>query len=366
MTFPTNQEKNLKFPKKSTNRYSDGVCFFVPPVLLEKKIKEGTEKEKDLALRNLKLSQLIRGQRSVNAKIQEMAAAAHQTKRRVVYNMNHSGDVYGLPGSPVRYENSPDKGDEDIDTCYTNIGLVYDFYKAIYNRNSINDGGMTMVSSVHFDNDYDNAFWNGRQMVYGDGSGTFMKKHSLTMLVVTAHELTHGVTQSEAGLNYSNEPGGLNESMSDCFGIMCEQWANKETVDKSEWLIGKGMLVEGKALRSMKDPGTAFEGDPQISNMQQYSDGMDPHISSGIGNKAFYLACTAVGGNSWDKVGKAWYIALKDRLRPESRFQDAADNTYEVAGSLFGEGSDVQNAIKKAWSGVGIDPKKPNLLRTLN
>jgi Zn-dependent metalloprotease len=115
----------------------------------------------------------------------------------------------------------------------------------------------------------------------------------------------------------------------------------------------------------MKDPGTAFPGDAQISKMADYRDGMDPHISSGIGNKAFYLACKKVSGHSWEKVGRVWYITLRDRLRDSSGFQDAADNTFDVAGSLFGDGGAVQSAVADAWNEVGVQAKKPNLGKVL-
>jgi Zn-dependent metalloprotease len=347
--------------KKRYASVSNGICYFLPSHILNKKIEEGTKDEKEAAIKNLKISQMIRGQRSVNALSFRMAAAAHQEKRRVIYNMDHIESTFRLPGNPVRYENSNDIGDLDADISYKNLGITYDFYREVFNRNSINDGGMTMVSSVHFAVDYDNAFWNGEQMVYGDGGGGFMKKNSLTNLVVSGHELTHGVTQFEANLRYEDQPGGLNESMSDCFGIMCEQWALKQTVEQSKWLIGEGIMVEGQALRSMKDPGTAFPGDSQISKMSEYRDGMDPHISSGISNKAFYLACSKVGGHSWEKVGKVWYVVLRDRLRDSSGFQDAADNTFEVAGSLFANEPNVQKAVADAWNEVGVQAKKPNL-----
>jgi hypothetical protein len=136
-------------------------------------------------------------------------------------------------------------------------------------RNSIDDNGMEMNSSVHFGVDFDNAVWTGNQMVYGDGSDLLFKKGSVASnLSVTAHELTHGVTDHEANLVYRGQPGALNEHMSDVFAIMCDQWVNKHTVDESSWLIGKDMLIEGQALRSLKQPGTAYPSDKQIGHMQ--------------------------------------------------------------------------------------------------
>lgn len=120
------------------------------------------------------------------------------------------------------------------------------------------------------------------------------------------------------------------------------------------------MLIEGQALRSLKEPGTAYPSDKQIAHMQDYHTGMRIHYSSGIPNRAFYLVCKEIGndGYSWEKAGKIWYIALTDKLREYSKFQDAADITFDIAGSLFGKSSKEQDAVYKAWEGVGIIPKE--------
>jgi Zn-dependent metalloprotease len=146
--------------------------------------------------------------------------------------------------------------------------------------------------------------------------------------------------------------------MSDCFGVMISQWASNQTVDAAPWLIGEGLMTGGNALRSMKDPGTANPYDDQIKNYRDYRPDMDVHTSSGIANYAFYLACKNVGGNSWEKIGKA----NTARLRYNSGFQDAANHTFDVAGSLYGEGSLEQNAIFNAWREAGIDAEKPDLV----
>src|SRR5215203_2300022 len=200
-----------------------------------------------------------------------------------------------------------------------------------------------------------------RQMTYGNGGGGFIKPGTLTDLIVVAHELTHGVTQYESNLAYSGQPGGLNESMSDVFAIMCDQWVNKQTVNDSHWLIGKDIMVRGGALRSMKSPGGAHPGDRQVSHVRDYREGMGPHQCSGIPNKAFYTACMKVGGNSYETIGKIWYIALKDRLSRLSQFQDAANHTYTIAAELFGEDSNEQKAVASGWSEVGVEARKPTV-----
>lgn len=343
--------------------HHEAVCCFVPDYLFEQVIREGTGEEKDKAIHMLKISERLRSQRHFITTIdpRRFGIGGHAERRRVVYDMHNIGDDNLLPGDPVRYENSKDTGDSDVDKCFHNTGSVYDFYKQIFSRNSLDGEGMVLYSSVNFDETLDNAFWNGRQMTYGNGGGGSMKEGRLTDLIVVAHELTHGVTQYEANLAYSGQPGGLNESMSDVFAIMCDQWINKQTVNDSHWMIGKDIMVRGDALRSMKNPGSAHPGDRQVSHVRDYRVGMGPHQCSGIPNKAFYTACMKVGGNSYESIGKIWYIALKDRLSRLSQFQDAANHTYAIAGESFGEGGKEQQAVASGWSEVGVEAKKPTM-----
>src|SRR5262249_13419300 len=206
----------------------------------------------------------------------------------------------------------------------------------------------------------DNAFWNGMQMVYGDGDGVLFQRFTKSLDVV-GHELTHGVTQYEAGLSYSGQSGALNESFSDVFGSLVKQWKMKQTAAQADWLIGAGLLargVKGKALRSMAAPGTAYDDpnlgkDPQPANMKDYYKGSDDnggvHINSGIPNHAFYLVATTLGGNAWNRAGKIWYDTLINQLRPNSSFTDAANATIASASKLFGARGDEISAVKSAW-----------------
>ena len=343
--------------------HHEAVCCFVPDDVFEQVIRDGTREERDKAVHMLKISERLRSQRHFITTIdpKRFGIGGHTERRRVVYDMHNIGDDNLLPGDPVRYEDSTDTGDSDADKCFNYTGSVYDFYRQIFSRNSLDGEGMVLHSSVNFDETLDNAFWNGRQMTYGNGGGGSMKEGRLTDLVVVAHELTHGVTQYEANLAYSGQPGGLNESMSDVFAIMCDQWINKQTVNDSHWLIGKDIMVRGEALRSMKNPGSANPGDRQVSHVRDYREGMGPHQCSGIPNKAFYTACMKLGGNSYESIGKIWYIALKDRLSRYSQFQDAANHTYTIAGEIFSEGGKEQKAVASGWSEVGVEATKPTM-----
>jgi Zn-dependent metalloprotease len=346
------------------NRQLHCIQGIIPQEMLKNIAKNGTAAQKDLALHNLSLSGFIRGQRSVLGPVAFITAAPMQAaeKSRKVYNANETTD---LPGDLVLHEGDQASGDVAVDEAYNGAGSTYDLYNEIFNRNSIDDKGMSLISTVHYDQNYNNAFWNGQQMVYGDGDGDLFNGFTHCIDVI-GHELTHGVTQYEADLVYSNQPGALNESFSDVMGILVKQRVLGQTADKANWLIGEKLFtskVNGVALRSMKDPGTAYNDpvigkDPQPAHMKNYvktyNDNGGVHINSGIPNRAFYLAAVKIGGNAWEKAGKIWYIALRDVIRPNSQFKDAARATVQVAGNLFNAGSAEQKAVKAAWVGVGI------------
>ncbi|HLO14592.1 MAG TPA: M4 family metallopeptidase [Anaerolineales bacterium] len=346
------------------------VNCIVPPHILKNIATKGTEGQKNLAIDTLKLSAQMRGQRQALA---EFAAATFRVaavggKERVVYDAKNGSS---LPGTVVRKEGDPPVADVAVNEAYDGSGSTYDLYNDVYKRNSIDGNGMRLDSTVHYRVGYDNAFWDGEQMVYGDGDENLPASERLfnrfTIAIdVIGHELTHGVTQFEAKLDYSFQPGALNESMSDVFGSLVKQYNLQQTATEADWLIGQGLLtanVKGVALRSMKAPGTAYDDpvlgkDPQPAHMKDYvntiSDNGGVHINSGITNHAFYVVATELGGYAWEKAGQIWYVTLKDKLTANSKFQDCADLTYQTAGELFGAGSIEQQAVQKGWAEVGL------------
>ena len=205
-------------------------------------------------------------------------------------------------------------------------------------------------------------------MVYGDGSGHLFQVGALTKAVdVIGHELTHAVTQFTAGLEYSSQPGALNESFSDVFGSLVKQRKLGQTAEEADWLIGEGTLVPeiGRALRSMKEPGTAWSGDRQPADMAHYvdlPDDGDPrndnggvHINSGIPNRAFCLAATTIGGPAWEAAGKIWFQTLTGgHLEPTADFAAAAAATQSVAAELYGSEGAEHEAVANAWREVGL------------
>ncbi len=352
---------------------------FLPPYILDGIIERGSEQQRQRAEQTARLSNQFRTQRQAAARRvaptpRAPAAPAPGTggavavaKQRVVYTANF---LSNLPGTVVRQEGGPPTGDPAADEAYDGSGVTYDLYWEVYQRNSIDGNGMRLDSTVHYQRGYDNAFWNGQQMVYGDGDEDLPPEQRLfnrftIALDVIAHELTHGVTQYTSNLTYANQPGALNESFSDVFGSLARQRQLSQTAAAADWIIGKGLFtanVNGVGIRSMEAPGTAYDDpvlgkDPQPDHMNNYvntaSDNGGVHINSGIPNHAFYLAAVALGGYAWEKAGQIWFASLQ-RIASNASFQDAANLTYTVAGELYGKAGQEQQAVKNAWDLVGI------------
>lgn len=263
-----------------------------------------------------------------------------------------------LPGTPV--PNPGASADQTAKLAFVETTALADFYKQIFGRNSVDNMGMTLQSSIHFGVKYNNAFWNGAQMTYGDGDNNIFVDFTRSNDVI-GHELTHGVTQFSAQLAYSNEAGGLNESMSDVFGSMFRQWRAGQMVTKADWLIGSNImgpaaLAKGfTCLRDMANPAAKHCLAPQPTKYAQYQPGMDPHYSSGIPNFAFYKAAMAIGGKSWEKAGQVWYKALTGYVpSPNMKMKTFANRTRKQAKILFAGDPAVFAAVNKAWVDVGL------------
>ena len=200
--------------------------------------------------------------------------ARRPLNQRTIYD---AGGVEKLPGTVVRNEGQAETKDVTVNEAYDGLGDTYDFFLGAYQRNSIDNAGLPLKATVHYGKQYDNAFWNGEQMVFGDGDGIIFNRFTISLDVI-GHELAHGVTGSESNLTYQGQPGALNESISDVFGSLVKQKKLGQTADKADWLIGAGLLakgVNGVALRSMKAPGTAYDDktlgkDPQPADMKHF------------------------------------------------------------------------------------------------
>ena len=338
-------------------------CGFIPPHILRHLAEHADDDVvRDRAQATLEASAQIRGERLTLATLASVVAVSPGEKRRTVYDARNGRT---LPGKLVRGEGEGPTRDVAVNEAYDGAGKTYDFYQKVYGRNSVDDKGLRLDSTVHYDVDFDNAQWNGRQMIYGDGDRKLFERFTKALDVI-GHELTHGVTQYSAALEYHDQSGALNEHFSDVFGVLVKQYSLKQTANKADWLVGAGLFtnrVHGVAIRSMKAPGTAYDDpqigkDPQPAQMRDYkrmrSDNGGVHINNGIPNRAFYLAATLLGGKAWEVAGKIWYVTLTRKLHAAAQFQDCADITYAVAAELFGTGSAPQPAIAEAWKTVGI------------
>ncbi|MCR2810177.1 MULTISPECIES: M4 family metallopeptidase [unclassified Microbacterium] len=271
-----------------------------------------------------------------------------------------------LPGVRVRGEDDPPSGDVAVDEAFDGLGATFDFFWDAYGRSSIDGAGSPLLATVHYGRDYDNAFWNGERMVFGDGDGEVFVGFTGSLTVI-AHELTHGMTEHEVGLVYEGQSGALNESVSDVFGALAEQHSLGQTVEQGSWLIGAGIFtaaVQGVALRSLAAPGTAYDDDvlgrdPQPAHMDGYVQTSDDnggvHINSGIPNHAFYLTARALGGRAWERAGLIWYRALTSgSLSSTADFTAFAAATLAAAEAEYGEDSEEVDAVRAGWTGVGV------------
>ena len=238
-------------------------------------------------------------------------------------------------------------------------GVTYDYYKNTFNRNSYDGSGALIKSSVHYSSSYNNAFWNGYQMVYGDGDGsTFIPLCG--SLDIVAHELTHAVTGDEAGLVYKNESGAISEAYSDIFGTLVEYYAN----NNPDWKMGEDVYTpgtSGDALRSLSNP--TLYGDPDHYS-DRYTGSGDyggVHTNCGIINKAAYLisqggthyGVTVTGiGNS--KMAAIFYDTLTYYMTSKETMSQLRSHLVSSASYLYGSSSAEVNTVKKAFDSVGV------------
>jgi hypothetical protein len=335
----------------------------VPPYLLQHLVASGDAHVAEHARRTLVHDTVLRA-RPVHPGPRRAATGA-AVPHRTIHDAHHRT---ALPGAVVLHEGDAPVADEAVGQAYDGLGATWHLYHDVFGRDSVDGNNLPLVATVHYDQHYDNAFWNGSQMVFGDGDGTIFLGFTGSLDVI-GHELTHGVTESTAALTYGGQPGALNESVSDVFGTLVKQRTLGQTADEADWLIGADLLapgVKGVGLRSMKAPGTAYDDprlgtDPQPADMAGYVSTTDDnggvHINSGIPNRAFYLVATAIGGRAWEAPGQIWYDVLTGpSITPGCDFATFADLTVEAATARYGEKSEQTTAVRDAWRTVGVSP----------
>ena len=337
-------------------------CTLVPPYILQAVAKHADPAVRDAAIATLGLDRTFAVNRILTGPPTRTAAAVAARLDRLLHD---AGGEEDLPGRVVRREGEPATGDAAVDEAYDGLGATWRLYDERFGRNSIDDAGLRLSGTVHFGRSYDNAYWDGEQMVFGDGDGEVFQRFTIAVDVI-GHELTHGVTGATADLEYRNQAGALNESVSDVFGSLVKQYALGQSASEADWLIGEGLLapgVQGVALRSMKAPGTAYDDerlggrDPQPAHLRDYlrttGDNGGVHTNSGIPNHAFYLAAVALGGNAWERAGAVWYDVLTGGDLPRTAtFPQFARLTVASAVRLFD--AEAGGAVREAWAGVGL------------
>ncbi len=308
-------------------------CFFVPPHMLGHiaSVEARDSLEPGPAQRTALVSQRLRDDR--RRQRLDLAATLAVTPplpnvgARTIYDDQNTWNFDVPP--PVRNEGDGEVAQQNANLAYDYLGATRDFYHQVFGRNSIDNQGMLLNGNVNFGVDFDNAFWDGQRMVFGNGDNVIFTDFT-NDIDVAAHELTHGVTQHTAGLNYGNDQtGALNESFSDMFGTAVDAWFNKKDFGEHDFTIGEGVMAPqlfGEAIRSMSEPGTAYDNpvlgkDPQPRDMSGYVPGGDPHLNSGIPNRWFWLVCREIGITDATRI---MYQTLLN-LWPTAVFSDAAD-----------------------------------------
>ncbi|NMO15353.1 peptidase [Pyxidicoccus fallax] len=265
-------------------------------------------------------------------------------------------------GGPGRIEGSPPVANPLVNIAYDHLGSVYQCYSSLYGRDSYDGAGAHLVSTVSRGS-LTNAFWNGTQLVLSAGEGVTDLQLSRAVDVM-AHEVTHGVTDHSSGLIYSGESGGLNESISDIFGAVCEWYSKGKVVDANTWLFAEDIWtpdIPGDALRYMHDP--KLDG-VSLDRYGDYASGTDVHYSSGISNLAFYLLSqggvhpripsqTPVVGIGIEKAASIFYKANVDLLLPSSTFEQAKLATEQAAHQL-GYDSATMTSVTRSWWAVQV------------
>lgn len=305
----------------------------------------------------------------------QRAPLHHRARNRATYNGNRTTS---LPGTLVLTETGGTTSDSVISTAHAHAATSYDYYKNVHNRDSYNNAGAQIKTTVHHDVNYNNAYWSREllQLVYGDGDGVAYSPLG-NALDVGAHELTHAVTSFSANLTYSNESGALNEATSDIMAAAVEAWKDG-AVSSDTWKVGEDVTTPGTAgdaLRYMNDPiadGSSYDYYPtRYTGTGDYG---GVHLNSGIANLAWKLmvtggthprgkttinvpALSATPMTSIDMGAKIWYRALTVYMNSSTNFLGARSATVQAATDLYGAAA--ADSVNKGWDAVGAPAPAP-------
>jgi len=311
----------------------------------------------------------LRNRVYVNARGGEVVAVHPEIHSAINRRVHSANNGTSTPGTLRRAEGAAATGDAHIDMNYDMLGMTYNCYRTLFGRDSFDNAGAALISTVHYSTNYVNAYWDGTQMVYGDGNGT----DSIELgkdADVTVHELTHAVTERESNLTYSGQSGGLNEAMSDTFAAVCESWVSGTwSTAAAIWMIGEDVwtpATANDALRYMDDPARDGVSKDWAANVTSST---DVHYSSGVPNLAFALLSKGglhprnrstinVPAIGVEKAARIWYKANTDLFTASTTFAQAKTWTIQAAADL-GYDQATQDAVKAAWEAVGVGVVTP-------
>lgn len=335
-------------------------CHFVPPYLLRHiaaSCEEG-DAPAEWCRHTLEIDAGFRTRRTAEPPRPGGPAAPEAA---AAWTVHTAGNTAALPGTPVRSAGQPESGDAAVDEAAYGVEGSLALFAEVYGRASYDGSGAPVSVTVHYEREYVNAFWDGTQLVFGDGDDEIFERFTRPVDVL-GHEFAHAVTQHTANLAYRNQSGALNESVSDAFASCLKQRLLGQAAAEADWLIGEGLFrpgVQARGLRDMAAPGTAYDDprlgkDPQGGHMDDYvrttEDNGGVHLNSGIPNRAFQLAATAIGGSTWEGAGRIWYAALTGGdVGSDTGFAGFAAATIAAAG-------EHSEAVRAAWGTVGVEP----------
>ncbi|HSF34938.1 MAG TPA: protealysin inhibitor emfourin [Nocardioides sp.] len=321
-------------------------CTFIPPWLVER--VDGPEQaSQDEALRRERAAR-------------RREAGPEGVVPGSAWTVHDAGSTTSLPGTPARSAGEPETGDVAVDEAAAGIEETLRMFLEDLSRDSHDGAGAPVSLTVHYGSRYNNAFWDGTQLVFGDGDGRVFERFTKPVDVL-AHEFSHAVIEHTADLTYRGQSGALNESVADAFASCLKQRLLGQDAGEGDWLIGQGIFmpsVRARALRDMAAPGTAYDdpdigADPQVGHMDDYvdttADNGGVHLNSGIPNKAFQLAAVAIGGTSIAGAGRIWYDALVGGDVPSG----ATFTTF--AGATVAAAGEHADAVREAWAQVGVE-----------
>lgn len=282
------------------------------------------------------------------------------------YNLNYTSNY----GSATNFTNASASwtgtgADQGARDAHWGAEKTYDYYFNMHNRNSIDSNGMKLLSYVHYNTNYANAFWDGARMTYGDGNGT--STYIFTTLDICGHEITHGLTEHTADLIYQGESGALNESYSDIFGTLIENYGRPGNWN---WKVGEDMTASGNGIRNMQNPNQFADPDTYggLNWFTGTGDNGGVHTNSGVNNFWFYLL--SMGGSGTNDLSQSYSVsalglnqaaqiafrALTQKFTQTTNYSVARILTIQAAKELFGPCSNQVIQTTNAWHAVGIGP----------